>query len=44
MSTRLNSRDTDRMTELVTGQFYWVQPASDPDEDNKTLTGVQPAL
>jgi len=32
------------MTELVTGQFYWVQPASDPDEDNKTLTGVQPAL
>ena len=40
----VNSRDTDRMTELVTGQFYWVQPASDPDEDHKTLTGVQPAL
>jgi hypothetical protein len=25
------------MTELVTGQFYWMQPAS-------PLTGVQPAL
>jgi hypothetical protein len=22
------------MTELVTGQFYWVQPGFDPDEDN----------
>ena len=32
------------MTELVTGQFYWVQPAFDPDEDNEILTGVQPAL
>jgi hypothetical protein len=32
------------MTELVTGQFYWVQPAFDPDQDNETLTEVQPAL
>jgi hypothetical protein len=32
------------MTELVTGQFYLLQPAFDPDEDNEVLTGVQPAL
>jgi hypothetical protein len=32
------------MTELVSGQFYWVQPTFDPDEDNETLIGVQPAL
>jgi len=32
------------VTELVTGQFYWVQPAFDPDQDNETLTEVQPAL
>jgi hypothetical protein len=37
---RTRSRDADHMTELVTGQFYWVQPAFDPDEDNEILTGV----
>jgi len=30
------------MTELVTGQFYWVQPASDPDEDNKPSPASSP--
>ena len=29
------------MTELVTGQFYRVQPAFDSGEDNEILTNVQ---
>lgn len=30
--------------DLIVGQFYWVLPANDPDEDMGPLQAEQPAL